>query len=196
VLVPLQGVDGEDEGVLKDGAEDHEDAGHHELVDGIELAGGGRRSAGANVVEDVDDDKEEDDQERHTAGDDLWVNHETNPGHRHKEAAGDVDLIYERLVLSLEKYLKSTGSIISRSQPHSPLGLRETSELNAVLESTFRTLPRLFWISKLRAASHRVSVVEVTSDLKITGVLVEWVVAEVHQAGDLDGDLDVEGDLL
>ena len=40
VLVPLQGVDGEDEGVLKDGAEDHEDAGHHELVDGVELAGG------------------------------------------------------------------------------------------------------------------------------------------------------------
>ena len=40
VLVPLQGVDGEDEGVLKDGAEDHEDAGHHELVDRIELAGG------------------------------------------------------------------------------------------------------------------------------------------------------------
>ena len=32
--------------------------------------------------------------------------------------------------------------------------------------------------------------------LKVTGVLVEWVVAEVHQAGDLDGDLDVEGDLL
>ena len=32
--------------------------------------------------------------------------------------------------------------------------------------------------------------------LKITGVLVEWVVAEVHQAGDLDGDLDVEGHLL
>ena len=32
--------------------------------------------------------------------------------------------------------------------------------------------------------------------LKVTGVLVEWVVAEVHQAGDLDGDLDVKGDLL
>ena len=40
VLVPLQGVDGEDEGVLKDGAEDHEDAGHHELVDRVEFAGG------------------------------------------------------------------------------------------------------------------------------------------------------------
>ena len=32
--------------------------------------------------------------------------------------------------------------------------------------------------------------------LKVTGVLVEWIVAEVHQAGDLDGDLDVKGDLL
>ena len=27
-------------------------------------------------------------------------------------------------------------------------------------------------------------------------MFVEWVVAEVHQAGDLDGDLDVEGDPL
>ena len=40
VLVPLQGVDGEDEGVFKDRAENHEDAGHHELVDRVELAGG------------------------------------------------------------------------------------------------------------------------------------------------------------
>ena len=38
VLVPLQGVDGEDEGVFKDCTEDHEDAGHHELVNCIELA--------------------------------------------------------------------------------------------------------------------------------------------------------------
>jgi len=105
-------------------------------------------------------------------------------------------LIYERLVFSLEKYLESTSSIISRSQPDSPLGLRKASEFNAVLERTFRTLPRLFRISKLGGASHRVSVVKVTSNLKVTGVLVEWVVAEVHQAGDLDGDLDVKGDLL
>ena len=34
------------------------------------------------------------------------------------------------------------------------------------------------------------------SDLEVTGVLVKWVVAEVHQAGDLNGDLDVKGDLL
>ena len=81
VLVPLQGVDGEDEGVLKDGAEDHEDAGHHELVDGIELARGRRRSAGANVIEDVDDDKEEYDQERHTAGDDLRENFQSKGRH-------------------------------------------------------------------------------------------------------------------
>ena len=32
--------------------------------------------------------------------------------------------------------------------------------------------------------------------LKVASVFVEWVVAEVHQAGDLDGDLDVEGDPL
>ena len=38
MLVPLQGVDGEDERVFKDCAEDHEDAGHHELVNCIELA--------------------------------------------------------------------------------------------------------------------------------------------------------------
>ena len=71
VLVPLQGVDGQDEGVLEDGAEDHEDASHHELVDGVQLAGRRRRGTGANVVEDVDDDQKEDDQEGHAAGDDL-----------------------------------------------------------------------------------------------------------------------------
>ena len=32
--------------------------------------------------------------------------------------------------------------------------------------------------------------------LKVASVFVKWVVAEVHQAGDLDGDLDVEGDPL
>lgn len=80
VLIPLQGVDGEDEGVLKDGAEDHEDAGHHELVDGVELARGGRWGAGANVVEDVDDDEEEDDQEGHAARDDLRQNFQSNRG--------------------------------------------------------------------------------------------------------------------
>ena len=80
VLIPLQGVDGEDEGVLKDGAEDHEDAGHHELVDRVELARGGRWGAGANVVEDVDDDEEEDDQEGHAARDDLRQNFQSNRG--------------------------------------------------------------------------------------------------------------------
>ena len=70
-LIKLQCVDWEDEGVLEDGAEDHEDAGHHELVNSIELArarGGGAR---ANVVEDIDNDKEEDDKEGHATGDHL-----------------------------------------------------------------------------------------------------------------------------
>ena len=71
VFVPLQSVDGEDERVLEDCAEDHEDAGHHELVDGVQLAGRRRWGAGADVVEDVDDDQEEDDEEGHAAGDDL-----------------------------------------------------------------------------------------------------------------------------
>jgi len=113
VFVPLQSVDGEDESVFEDCAEDHEDARHHELVDGVQLAGRRRRGAGANVVEDVDDDQEEDDEERHATGDDLWVDHKAYPGHRHKEAAGDVDLIDQWLVLPLKKDLEPTGGIIA-----------------------------------------------------------------------------------
>ena len=67
LFIKLEGVDGENNGILGDGAEDHHDAGHHELVDSVKLAGGGGRGAGADVVEDVDDDKEEDDEEGHAA---------------------------------------------------------------------------------------------------------------------------------
>ena len=72
-LVQLQGEDTEDDGVFSNSAEYHEDASHHELVDGIEPAGGGGGCRGTDVVKDVDDHKEEDDEQRHPAWDDLKV---------------------------------------------------------------------------------------------------------------------------
>ena len=62
-LVNLEGVDGEDNGVLHDGAEDHEDAGHDVGVDGVELGQSRRWSILTNTVEDVDQDQQQDDQE-------------------------------------------------------------------------------------------------------------------------------------
>ena len=70
-LVELEGEDGEDDGVLEDGAEHHEDAGHDERVDGVQLRQSRGRGVGADAVEDVDEDEEEDDQERHPPGDHL-----------------------------------------------------------------------------------------------------------------------------
>ena len=66
-LVQLQRVDGEDDGVLGERAEDHEDAGHDELVYRVQPAGGGEWSLRPHVVENVDDHEKEDDQERHSA---------------------------------------------------------------------------------------------------------------------------------
>jgi len=54
----------------------------------------------------------------------------------------------------------------------------------------------LLGVSEFRGTCHGIAIIEVTPDLKVASVFVEWVVAEVHQAGDLDGDLDVEGDPL
>ena len=92
-------------------------------------------------------------------------------------------------MLPLEKYLESTSSIISGSQPgrnrpvlaffnfspDCPLSLWEVSKFDAVLERTFRTLSRLLWIAKFGGASHRVSVVEVTSDLQILLLLKNYI---------------------
>ena len=71
ILIKLQSDDGEDDGILKDGAEYHEDAGHQVGVDGIELGQSGWGGVGPDTVEDVHEDEEEDDEQRHPARDDL-----------------------------------------------------------------------------------------------------------------------------
>ena len=94
---------------------------------------------------------------------DLWVDDEADPRDHHKEAARDIDLVVilimlmmvmlslmimmsrmmltrkdlidHRLVLSLEVYLKPTGSILSRSQP----GIKHIGgeKINAISFYTF-----------------------------------------------------------
>ena len=91
-LVKLQSDDGEDDGVLQDGAEDHEDAGHQVGVDSIQFGQTRGRSIGPNRVKDIDEDQEEDDEERHPPGDDLGVDDEADPWDENEEAAGNVDL--------------------------------------------------------------------------------------------------------
>ena len=57
LLVQLERDDGEDDGVLDDCAEYHEDASHNERVDGVEFREPRRGSVGTDAIEDVDQNK-------------------------------------------------------------------------------------------------------------------------------------------
>ena len=57
LLVQLERDDGEDDGVLDDCAEYHEDTSHNERVDGVEFREPRRGSVGTDAIEDVDQNK-------------------------------------------------------------------------------------------------------------------------------------------
>ena len=82
----------EDDAVLEEREEDHEDADDEVHVDGVELRGARRRRHRAHVVEDVDQHEEERDEQRHPPGDHGGPDQERDPGDDHEQDAGQVYL--------------------------------------------------------------------------------------------------------
>ena len=86
-------VDGEeDDSVLEECEEDHEDADDEVHVDGVELVGAGGGRHRAHVVEDVDQHEEERDEQRHPPRHHRRADQERDPRHHHEQDAWQVDL--------------------------------------------------------------------------------------------------------